>query len=467
MHHLFLIVYPGTIGTERTQTALLTVLVLSGNRKFHPLGNIGAMVADALQIVDYVEQGTGQMVVIGVQVQTLDLDQVLGDLGIEEVDHFLVVVEISQLLALGVEEIVHGKAEVVKDNVRHAVHFFEKLLHGHGGRGEQAGVEVTQTHGLQLLVLAAHDHAGQLFQQVGSRQQQNGHGHVEDDVNQSDLEALVVTGQHLHPVGQRQEHGDQRENDRADTVEQKVNHGSPLGGLVGAHGGHQRGNAGTDVLAEEDVHGTLQGNCAGGGYGLQNTNAGRGGLHNSGDQRTYQHAHDGVGGGGHHVAETFPVTQGRHGGGHGIHAHKQHAKAQHDLAQILQAGLVARQQADGTDGAEDHAEIQIDGQHQGGDGGTDVGTHDDTDGLRKLQQTGIDKADHHNGCGRRGLDDGCDQNTGQHAQKTVLGESLQQFFHAVARCLLQTIAHGVDAVEEQAKAAHQLQKCHYIHAFSS
>lgn len=42
------------------------------------LHDVGGVVADALQVVDHVEQGAGQMHVAGAELQALDLDQLPG-----------------------------------------------------------------------------------------------------------------------------------------------------------------------------------------------------------------------------------------------------------------------------------------------------------------------------------------------------------------------------------------------------
>ena len=114
---------------------------------------------------------------------------------------------------------------------------------------------------------------------------------------------------------------------------------------------------------------------------LQNADAGRAALQKGRHQRTHQYAHHRVGGVDHHILKALPVPQRFHGGGHHVHAQKQHAQAHGDLSAQLDGGAIARQLQHRAHGGEDNGEVDLHRQHQRGNGGADVRAHDDADGL--------------------------------------------------------------------------------------
>ena len=62
-----------------------------------------------------------------------------------------------------------------------------------------------------------------------------------------------------------------------------------------------------------------------------------------------------------------------------------------------------------------------------GNGGTDVGAHDDADGLAELEDAGVDQAHHDDGGGGGGLDGRGDQSAQQNALEHAAGEA----FHLI------------------------------------
>ena len=160
-----------------------------------------------------------------------------------------------------------------------------------------------------------------------------------------------------------------------------MHHGGPLGGAVGANGGQQAGDAGADILAEQDEQRGIQADGSCRSQRLQNADAGRAALQKGRHQRTHQYAHHRVGGVDHHILKALPVPQRFHGGGHHVHAQKQHAQAHGDLSAQLDGGAIARQLQHRADCGEDNGEVDLHRQHQRGNGGADVRTHDDADGL--------------------------------------------------------------------------------------
>ena len=102
-----------------------------------------------------------------------------------------------------------------------------------------------------------------------------------------------------------------------------------------------------------------------------------------------------------------------------------------------------------------------------GDGGADIGAHDDPYCLPQGHHTGVDEAHYHDRGGGGGLDDSGDAGTYQYAQNPVGGEFFQNLLHTVARGGLQTIAHHLHAVQEQRQTAKKAQQVTNSHGKTS
>ena len=90
------------------------------------------------------------------------------------------------------------------------------------------------------------------------------------------------------------------------------------------------------------------------------------------------------------------------------------------------------------------------------EGRTDIGTHNDRDGLRQREQTGIHKRHgHHCGGGGR-LHGGCDECTRQHPRETVSGHRAKDMTQLWTRHLLQRLTHGLHTEHEKRKGAQEL-----------
>ena len=89
---------------------------------------------------------------------------------------------------------------------------------------------------------------------------------------------------------------------------------------------------------------------------------------------------------------------------------------------------------------------------------TYIGTHDDTDSLCQIHQPCIDKRYHHDGRGRRRLNESCDDDTCQHAHKAILGHSSQDAAQTVACKLFQSLAHRFHTEEKKTKRSQKGEK---------
>ena len=172
-------------------------------------------------------------------------------------------------------------------------------------------------------------------------------------------------------------------------------------------------------------------------------------MDDGGEAGAGQDAQQGVGEGGHEVDEGLRLPQGRHGGAHHVHTDEQHAQTGQDLTDVLQLELFHKDhQGHAYKGEQGSQLTHVQGDEQAGDGGTDVGAHDDPDRLIEGHHARVDKANHHD-CGSGGrLNNGGDGRAYQHAQKAVGSQSLQNHFHTAAGCGLQAGAHHLHAVQE-------------------
>ena len=152
-------------------------------------------------------------------------------------------------------------------------------------------------------------------------------------------------------------------------------------------------------------------------------------------------------------------------------------KAQQDCADVLfLAGLAEHGEGDADEGQhggegvglqqlqDEAAALQTaQGEDPGGDGGADVGTHDDTHGLLQSHNAGVNKADDHDGGCGGGLDHAGDGEAGEKTGEFVGGQLGEDHFQLAAGGALQGIAHHVHAEQEQAQAAQKGQYVKQIH----
>lgn len=205
-------------------------------------------------------------------------------------------------------------------------------LQGHSGRGQEALVQ----HGKAVALVAGNRALHQADQLLMEGEEKQGTADVEEGVEGGDI-AHVHGGRPEGEAARRSEGqlsavDTCQEDQRADNIKVEVEHGRPSGVAAGADGGDERGDAGANILAHNDGEGDVEGDDAGGGEGLQDTHRGGGALEQGGDKGAYQDAQQGIGEGHEEVAELRDVLERRHRGGHGVHADKQQAQTQQQLA---------------------------------------------------------------------------------------------------------------------------------------
>ena len=89
----------------------------------------------------------------------------------------------------------------------------------------------------------------------------------------------------------------------------------------------------------------------------------------------------------------------------------------------------------------------------GGDGRTDIRTHDDADRLAQRQDARVNEADRHNGRRGRGLDDGSNHSAHQQRAEQIASHTFQRPLERGASGAFQAVAHDRHTVEEQGKPA--------------
>ena len=95
------------------------------------------------------------------------------------------------------------------------------------------------------------------------------------------------------------------------------------------------------------------------------------------------------------------------------------------------------------------------GNNPGGNRSTNIGTHDNADGLSKGEQACIYEADNHNCRSRRRLDQGCNKHTCQNSRHTVGCHRCKNAAQLVAGKLLKAFTHYLHSVKEQSEGTHQ------------
>ena len=247
-----------------------------------------------------------------------------------------------------------------------------------------------------------------------------------------------------------------------------MDEGSALGVFVRTGRGDQRCNGGADVLAHDDGHGGGVGDSTRAGQRLQDAHRRRGRLQHGSQHSAGNDAQHRVAEAEEEIHEPGLISQGRHGVGHSVHAGHQNGETQQDLAYAAPAVLTDHIQPD-ADEAQDRAPgigvehfcdkaLALEArqrQQPAGNSGTNVGTHDDADGLVQFHQTGVDEADRHNGGGAAGLNNGGDRYAQQQRPDGAGSHGGEDALQFAAGGLLQRLAHQVHAIQEHSDAAHQ------------
>lgn len=220
------------------------------------------------------------------------------------------------------------------------------------------------------------------------------------------------------------------------------------------------------------------GDGAGQGQRLQDTDGSGGALDDAGEDRADEQTQNGVVEGGQHARELFTFGERFDGLRHEGHAEHQNGEAAEDGTDVfflLLFGLHDETDADERDDGREVCRFQqrhenvvrldaAEGQDPRGQRGADVRAHDDTDGVGKLHDAGVDETDEHDGEGRGRLDGDGDGGTQREALPDVGCEPLQDDFQLAAGDLFQVRGHDVHAEQEKGETSDHRQKRKYGHS---
>ena len=301
------------------------------------------MVADALKIADGVEQGVDALAVSVVQLPAGKLDQISAEGVFILINFAFFLFDLFGQSVVPFVRQAHGLEHTHAGKLSHLGGCGTGTLHSHGRRIEQTLIQ----QGKALFLSVVRDgQEGQLFKQTCKGEQNHSGSNVErgvDHGNAPGRDGVIDKGEVQHAVQTIE--NDQEQHD-ADDVEVQMDHSSPAGILVGTHRGEQCSDASTNILAHDDGDGTAVSDNARGAQGLQDADTGTGGLDDTGNNGTHQHAQNGVGEADKEVGEPGFVLQGSHRVGHRGHAGHQDGKADHDGANALALFVFAHIQQD-------------------------------------------------------------------------------------------------------------------------
>ena len=223
----------------------------------------------------------------------------------------------------------------------------------------------------------------------------------------------------------------------ADYIEGQVHHGRPLGILVCPYGREHGCHTGTDVLPHDDGNRRPVGDSAGGSQRLEDAYGSGAGLDDRRQRRSRQHSQDRIAEQKEEVLEARHVPKPFHRPCHGLHAEHQCGESQQDHAGVLLLVVFQeqiekdsyksqnRRKGRGLQQPDEHIAAVDSGQAQKPrcHRSTDIGSHDDMDGLLQRHQAGIHEAHYHHRGSRRALNHRRDAEPRQKASGFVGGKS--------------------------------------------
>ena len=339
---------------------------------------------------------------------------------------------------------------------------------------------LVQLHALFLLAAVRHDPDGELFKQTPGGQEHGGAEKVEGRMGNGD--AGAGRGLVEQRRGERCSHyGEHRkQDDNADDVEHQMHHGGAARVFVRADGGEKRRHGRADVLAHDDGDRCGVAHRAGGGERLQNADRSRARLDDAREHRTGHHAEQRVFERKEEINEHRVIAQPRYRAAHRLHAEHQRGKAEQDDAGILFAAAFAEKIKDDADHGEDRgkggrleeadeharavnvAETQKPRRH----GRADVCAHNDADRLAQRHQSGVYKADDHNGRCGRALDHGGHAETGEKTGDGLSGHFVEKGAEFPSGAPFERLPHQTHAEEEQRQAAEHRKRVKNVHKLS-
>ena len=253
--------------------------------------------------------------------------------------------------------------------------------------------------------------------------------------------------------------GKHKKNDTR-AVEQQVDKCRPPGVGTTGQTGNDRHDARSDIGTHRQVDALVDADESGddhrkrdGGHHGRTLDDGR-------ENGTDQHEQQGIADAGQEGLD--PVERGKrfHGSAHQFETHEQQAETGQDTAERFQVAFLGKQAHEsaqsgeggkddtGGDGIIPAEHTQCDNLRR--DGGTDIGAIDDGGGLCERDDSGIDKADGHDGRRTGTLDGSRSKRADSDAQQFTAGSFGEKFFQFVRTRRLQIRTHHLARNQENA-----------------
>ncbi len=351
--------------------------------------------------------------------------------------------------------------------LRHFPDLSPTNFHGEGRIHQESFVDGNRSFPGNLLpdiLVVGNGDFRQLDENLGEGKQDHGGADIEQTVDPRDSHGGGAVAKECEINESVEQIKGRHEQDGAEEIEIEVHHGRALRVLAGAYGGNDGGHAGPDILAHDDGnrHGIRNGSR--GAECLQDTHGSRGTLNQGREQRAHDHAQNRIAEFYHEGGKGRIVRQAGHGAAHGLHAEHQDREADQDAAHVffLRLSLAGHDQRD-ADSRKDRRKggwlaepdpkgIPLDPcerKYPRGDGGSNVGAHDDSHRLGQLHDSGVHEAHHHHRGGRRGLDHGRDSRSQQDSKDLPGRQFFQNIFQSSTGCFGKSRSHGTHTIQKQ------------------
>ena len=303
------------------------------------------------------------------------------------------------------------------------------------------------------------------FKQGNKGEENNGSCSVKNSVHNGNAHAGGRCRHEFKADGSIQNvEGDHQQNSTGN-VEIGIDQSCALTVYIGADSGNKNGSACADAHTDNHGNGHIIADNTGNRKCLQNTDGSRAALNDGSYNKTNQKRNGRIGNGSDKFNKSGVFLQRSHSAAHRLHAAHKNSEGQQDHTDILRAGFLAEEiENNANKSQESKNSRRRDGslalnacqyQNPTGNGGADIGTHDNADGIGQLHDAGINKTDYHNCGGRGGLDCCGDQSAQKHTFKSSGSQLAEDDLQLAAGNTLKTFAHKGHTEEEEGKTAQQ------------
>ncbi len=392
-----------------------------------------------------------------------------------------VLIFLDFVVAFGVVafKLTEREGNIVSGGLCHSDNGISQNAEGNGGRMHKLFV---QSGKFGILVLFSrvilNDGAAEFDKETGKGNENDCGCQIENGLEACDGDRVGNAGPKVGEAAASlyDGHNNHKENS-ANGVENDMDNAGALCVFAGADGADKGGgDAGTQIDTHDHGVDKVEIHCTGGGESLKNTDHCGGTLDNNGEDKAGEDAEKG------HVAEEAEnidegvgLAERFNGVGHQHKTGEENTKAESYEGCALGGFALDEHKEDNADDKGDRSEVVgleegkqsaacLDihkSDYPGGDGGADVGTHNNADTLTEVQNTCANKTHgEDDGCGGT-LNDGGDQQAGKKTGDNIAGELAKEVFEGVTGALLKAVTHDFHTVEEHGKTAEKFNNCQY------